>query len=321
MAIRDFRGAYDDPAMTRPERFIAFGERSVFAFDVDPAILPGLLAPWDGIVLDDGEEPDPPPEPTCAPTEMTWYMAGASTAADFPEITCVTTEGEIGAGDPVVVDVTDDSGDLARIVITVSFASGGSPELVYEGLAPFPVDSFPEYYAAGSSVVVVAGGRRFTLNRASGSPGWPDDFEVKTRAWDALGNYTEHVCAYTVSGPVFDACINPGDPPLVTILYPLPFNDPGFPIARTAHIGARITDPQGRANLRRCVPVLIFPDRPDLGKFMIHDGDNFDGLFAGSSRQETADGWDYDIIWHAGSWPSRPKLLPFAYDLDGNEAP
>lgn len=72
--------------------------------------------------------------------------------------------------------------------------------------------------------------------------------------------------------------------------------------------------------LQRAVPILIFPDTVPMDTELIHDGDQFYPKFAGSSRAEILGGFEYDIIWYTGHWPSRPKLLPFAYDFSGLEA-
>lgn len=77
-SVRDFRGAFDDPATTPEERYIPFGRRALCAFDVPTdTFTASLIAPLDGVVIYDA----PPPEPeavVCDPTDMVWEIEGAS---------------------------------------------------------------------------------------------------------------------------------------------------------------------------------------------------------------------------------------------------
>jgi hypothetical protein len=74
--------------------------------------------------------------------------------------------------------------------------------------------------------------------------------------------------------------------------------------------------------LKWIIPILEFPDALiTLGAQLIHDGHEFYPLFEGSTRTEIAGGYEYDVIWHTGRWPSRPTLLPFVIDMQGKSAP
>jgi hypothetical protein len=72
--------------------------------------------------------------------------------------------------------------------------------------------------------------------------------------------------------------------------------------------------------LERVIPILIFPDTSPVDTELIHDGDGFYAKFSGSVREAIPGGYRYTVIWYTGAWPSRPKLLPFAYDFTGLEA-
>lgn len=64
-------------------------------------------------------------------------------------------------------DVTDDSGLFRRITVSVSYANGRPDEVVYDRRG------FRPYYSAGSSVVSIEGGLRFSVRRAGGWPAAP----------------------------------------------------------------------------------------------------------------------------------------------------
>lgn len=79
----------------------------------------------------------------------------------------------------VQFDVTDDSGEFARILVVVRFALTGQEELVHDG------DSFVGYYSANSSRVIIANGYRYSVLRFGG---WSEAPTIRVFPIDASGN-------------------------------------------------------------------------------------------------------------------------------------
>lgn len=338
MAVRDFRGAQTDPAMTAPDRLVAFGKRAVCAYGVDPsAFTASLLAPYTGVRLDDEEEPDPPEEPTCAPTEMTWYMAGTSTPpVNAPVVTCVTAEGEVASNQVIQIDVTDEDEDLVNVRITVTFP-GNSPEVVYDGLVP--ATAFSDQYD-DASVADGDVGIQFYILRDGG---WPADFVVTTVARDAQGHETTHECSYTVSEPAYDDCINPE----VTFHGVVAASTVGTPCYEAGETGATdiapvvefISPPLGQSvyrytrvvfrvkcvvALRRVVVRATYANRD--GWDFLHDGAQFGPNFRGEANTRvTVSGvegfpfvYEFEVM-RDGGWPGQPIVTVYPVNIVGTE--
>lgn len=109
-------------------------------------------------------------EPAANPTIASYTVAsGSGTPVGegvAPVVTLVSPAdgATIDPSTAIVLDVTDNSGELATVTIDVTYQDGLS-EAIYDGLA------FKPYYRTGSTIVTITGGFRFTLRRAHG--GWP----------------------------------------------------------------------------------------------------------------------------------------------------
>lgn len=105
----------------------------------------------------------------------------------------------------------------------------------------------------------------------------------------------------------------PGDTtrPIVTILSP----GAGTPISRFQALTFQITD--NLLLFRRILPVVMFPGLPTLE--LVHDGEEFTpDYFANSTRTAITGGFQYTILRKNG-WVDAPTLIPFAFDIAGNE--
>lgn len=84
---------------------------------------------------------------------------------------------------PLVLEVTDDSGALRRVLLTATYSAGaltGVTELLFDG------DAFVGHYVGGrSGREPIPGGFRFTLLRDTG---WPASPTIRVFAFDRSGN-------------------------------------------------------------------------------------------------------------------------------------
>lgn len=95
---------------------------------------------------------------------------GGPEDVDPPQITNVIPSpgSTISAGDRIRFDVTDDSGEFTRIMITVTFpTTTRTTEVVHDGT------SFTAFYAAGSLRTTIPSGFRYSVGRAGGWLGPP----------------------------------------------------------------------------------------------------------------------------------------------------
>lgn len=230
-------------------------------------------------------------------------------------------EGPIATTDDLVVHVTDADDGLFFVVMWIELVTSGIIELVLHGTIVSPT-FFDPYGTSGRTVI--ADGYEYTIHRDAG---WVDSaIRLHVFAQDLSGHTTTEVFEFE---PDFDgvyACGLEGVRPVVTIESPLPVDTPASPISATDPLVFTITDadaePGVGGGLQRVVPMLVFPEAlRSLGAQMIHDGDAFAPMFTGSTREAITGGYRYTVVWwNEGRWPSRPRLLPFAYDLRGNEA-
>ena len=97
-----------------------------------------------------------------------------------PTISNVTpAPGSISYTQSISLDVTDDSGSLAKVLLVIQFTHQDAPELVHDG------DVFTAPYQVGSTRTPITNGYRYTLIRNSG---WPASFTLTPFALDASGN-------------------------------------------------------------------------------------------------------------------------------------
>lgn len=91
-----------------------------------------------------------------------------------------TSGSTLAADDPIVFDLLDDVGFVARFVWLVF--GGGATEVVFDG------DTFTARYSGASTVTAIAGGWRYSLQRSGGWPG--SSIEVHVEGVDSGGNRT-----------------------------------------------------------------------------------------------------------------------------------
>lgn len=84
----------------------------------------------------------------------------------------------VGKNEPIVLEVTDNKGELAKVLITVSFANSSTTEVMFNG------SSFLGAYA-NSSREAITNGWRFMLRRRGGWTGSPT---VEAHVIDQGGN-------------------------------------------------------------------------------------------------------------------------------------
>lgn len=102
-------------------------------------------------------------------------------------------------------------------------------------------------------------------------------------------------------------------PPIVSNVTPVA----GTAVTARTPVGLDVTDDSGV--FRRIMLVASFPT---LGLLeVVHDGDNFAPLYAGTgnTREAIANGFRYTAL-RRGGWPASPTLIPFAIDQEGAEA-
>jgi hypothetical protein len=80
---------------------------------------------------------------------------------------------------PIGFDVTDDTGEFRRIVVTVVYRNSGAVDVVHDG------DNFVGRYASLSARSGIAGGYHYSVQRQGGWIGAPD---FKVYAIDTSGN-------------------------------------------------------------------------------------------------------------------------------------
>lgn len=234
---------------------------------------------------------------------------------DAPVIALVSpAEGAISETDDIVVDVTDADGDLSRVTLYLAMPLVGIVEAVYD----WDTSAFLGAYTAASSVTPIANGFRFTLDRG----GWVDEnITLHVVAHDEESHETVDDFAWTTDFEGSYSCDLAGEPPVITVESPLPYDDPDFPIDPADPLVFTITDEDAEpglgAGLERALPVIMFPDGTDA---LVHDGDAFRPRFYGSTREAITGGYRYTVVWFTGRWPQPPTLMPYAYDLRGNEA-
>lgn len=123
------------------------------------------------------------------PASVDHFMAGHFVRAAFsggdsvpPDVAVVSPApgSIISASTPLVVDVTDDSGQLRRAILAVDLAGLQLEEIAHNG------DRFgPRYQGSTNSVAAIANGFRYTLLRDGG---WPAAPTLWAEALDTSGN-------------------------------------------------------------------------------------------------------------------------------------
>lgn len=100
-------------------------------------------------------------------------------------------------------------------------------------------------------------------------------------------------------------------PPIITNVNP----PVGTAITKGQHISFDVTDDSG--SFRRILPCIYYANLG--GVELVHDGETFTpNYIENSTRSVITDGFHYDIL-RASGWPDVVKLIPFSYDLGGNE--
>lgn len=244
-----------------------------------------------------------------------------------PPVIALTSpaEGAILSNAELVVTATDADDDIVQVLSYITFDNLDLTENVGNWITTLPPGSPPELqtfyepYFASSVRTGITNGWRLNINRTGG---WIDtNMTLWVIAIDSEGHVTVESFSWTVAAP---AAIPTSNPPVVTLVSPPNLST----ISRTQHLHFLVTDidapPQEGGGLERALPQLIFPDTSPVRFCLIHTGDDFTPEFQGSSREPydgpEGKGYSYDVIWWSGSWPTRPKLLPFAYDMTGQEA-
>lgn len=86
----------------------------------------------------------------------------------------------LGALTPIVIDVKDNLGQIAQVIVVLEFANSAVSEVVFDGT------NFTASYINGSSRSNVTNGFRFSILRTGGWPGSP--ITLRVFAADASGN-------------------------------------------------------------------------------------------------------------------------------------
>jgi hypothetical protein len=109
------------------------------------------------------------------------YEAPPAVPADAsaPEVSVSPAPGNLLPNQSITVEVTDDSGSLALVLLVAQFAFSQAPEVVHDG------SGFTAPYAGHSMREAITSGWRYTLLRNSG---WPGTFTLTPYALDAAGN-------------------------------------------------------------------------------------------------------------------------------------
>lgn len=216
-----------------------------------------------------------------------------------PVVSFVTPAAAIAPTDPIELNVTDDGGTFASIVITATYAPSGLVQVIYDG-------AFTSLYGT-SAANVIANGFDFDLLQ---DPEWWEDVTIDVLAIDTVGNVTTASRTFPVpAGPGAPGASTDTTPPVVDNYDPLP----GTTIAATDTISFDVTDDSGSF-----CSVMITASFPDGSWEVVHTGDAFAPRYAaGSSRTVIANGFRYTCR-RAGGWPASPTIVSFPVDAAGN---
>lgn len=113
----------------------------------------------------DAAAPEPEPDPDVVAPVVSNYSPAAG--ATITPLTALS------------FDVTEESGEFCKIMVTAFFAATGEWEVIHTG------DQFAPRYIAGSSRVPIANGFSYTVRRTGG---WLSSPTLQTFAIDAAGN-------------------------------------------------------------------------------------------------------------------------------------
>lgn len=144
-----------------------------------PELFPtfGFPIPASTVYLEEGVAGDPFfPWPEPCPT-----LPSQDTTKPVVAFVSPIESAQIETGDALVFDVTDNSGQLGRVLVAVVIASTADQELAHDGIA------FTARYTALSTRTAIVGGFRFSIRRTGG---WPRGTTVTVRVWavDPSGN-------------------------------------------------------------------------------------------------------------------------------------
>ncbi len=211
----------------------------------------------------------------------------------IPPAVVFDTASPIAQSAPVVIDVTDNLGEIGLVSITAT--QGSTVETIYDG------SSFVGPYAASSGVAPITiglwSGFEYTVARAGG---WlTASVTIKVVAVDQSGNETILSQTYATSAT-----------PLAVGNY-VPAS--GTPIAPTASIQFDVTD-----NSAPFLRVLVTVVYPTGDQDMIFNGRGFVGKYILSSRTPITSGFRF-TVQRIGGWPYQPTIQAYAYDRAGNE--
>lgn len=118
----------------------------------------------DNVIYTINPDPTPPPPDAVAPVVGSFSPLPGET---------------LQPSDTIQFDVTDNSGNFARIIVIAWFKETGEQEVVHDG------DGFVGYYTATSSRVIISGGYRYYVLR---SGGWRYAPTIRVFSIDATGN-------------------------------------------------------------------------------------------------------------------------------------
>ena len=230
-------------------------------------------------------------EDTSSSITVTGAVGYPTCVSDPPVITFVTT-GTIASGNPVVVEITDDT-SLEDVVITAEYTEG--TQVVYTALG------FAPGYET-STIDPIAGGSEFTL---VATDGWYQNMDLHVRAIDDGGSVTTDVEAYVVTGGVgFPLTIIPGDSPVVTWITAAGTHAAANPIE------VETTDD---FNFEDATIWVTY----STAKHIIHSRGEFAGLYSLSSATPISGGQGFELVCNAG-WYEDMTIHVLAVDEYGN---
>ena len=242
------------------------------------------------------------------PVPNAYSISGASPDTTPPFVASYSpVGGVINPAQIITIEVEDDQ-DLdngAGGIVLIAYYIGESvQEVIYNGSA------FVGQYTGTAIQTTPPPGEviEFQIQRVGGWFASPMQIIVNAR--DVEGNFAADNESYTLDP---DPTPQPPDPtpPVVSNFDP----PEGTEVLATQAIQFDVTDNTG--SFARILVVAWFRDTGE--QELIHDGDNFVGLYSStSSRVIITDGYRY-VVARSGGWENAPTIRVFPIDAAGNE--